>query len=237
MINRLFTPDGLLGLTCLAVMLILTGARYLQPAQNMIGRWDKHSQPAVWWSWAAAGLLFRVLFLGLFLWLLGLRPPLFSLFGNAVQLREIVYLALGFFLLSRTVIQINLAAHGNRQAMPEPPATSIAALLGSVIPAAADAAIIALGMTDLTIVMVAGIFLGSILLVGFRGPIIRVVRAYPMINTLAVAFLTIISVLLFIEGIAGPALKISKTYLYFAMAFGFAVQLLSIRYRSSRRAL
>jgi predicted tellurium resistance membrane protein TerC len=235
--TTLFTPEALLGLICIVTMLVITGIPLARNAAFIIKSLPATKHSAGWLAWGSVNLFFRILFLVVIIACLNADKSLFSLFGNGVQVRELVYLGLGFYLLSRAVIWLNRnQAARNAETTPVQHNPARALFLGG-IPAGLDAAVITIGMSDAYIVMVAGILISMIILLTSGNKIASLGQSHPTLFTLSVAFCVLISLLLFIEGIAGPTLKVSKTYIYFAMAFGFAVQLISIRYRRNRRLL
>jgi predicted tellurium resistance membrane protein TerC len=76
--------------------------------------------------------------------------------------------------------------------------------------------------------MIAAVITSVLLMVAFAGGIGRVVSAHPTIKMLALAFLLVIGVVLIADGLDH---HIPKGYVYFAMAFSVAVELLNIRMR------
>jgi predicted tellurium resistance membrane protein TerC len=58
------------------------------------------------------------------------------------------------------------------------------------------------------------------------------VERHPSIKILALSFLLLIGVMLVAEGMGQ---HVPKGYIYFAMAFSLAVELLNMQYRRSRR--
>ena len=67
----------------------------------------------------------------------------------------------------------------------------------------------------------------------FAGPLGRFVEQNPTIKMLALAFLVMIGVVLMIEGVH---LHLSKNYIYAAMGFSVAVEMLNLRGRAKRAA-
>ena len=63
-------------------------------------------------------------------------------------------------------------------------------------------------------------------------PIGEFVEAHPTIKMLALAFLVLVGVTLMSEGFD---VHVPKGYIYFAMAFSVAVEMLNIRMRARRR--
>jgi predicted tellurium resistance membrane protein TerC len=76
--------------------------------------------------------------------------------------------------------------------------------------------------------MVAAIIVSVLLMMAYAGLIGRVVSAHPTIKMLALAFLLVIGVVLVADGFDH---HIPKGYVYFAMAFAVAVEVLNIRVR------
>jgi predicted tellurium resistance membrane protein TerC len=66
------------------------------------------------------------------------------------------------------------------------------------------------------------------------GPISRFVDDHPTIKMLALSFLTLIGIALIGEG---WDLHIPKGYIYFAMAFSVAVEMLNLRMRSRMKSV
>ena len=82
--------------------------------------------------------------------------------------------------------------------------------------------------------MVAAVVASVGLMMLFAAPIGRFVSDHPTIKMLALAFLVVVAVVLIAEGFDQ---HVPKGYIYFAMAFSVAVEMLNIRLRRrSRRA-
>jgi predicted tellurium resistance membrane protein TerC len=94
-----------------------------------------------------------------------------------------------------------------------------------------DSIITAVGMVDDVRVMIAAVVASLGLMMWFARPIGEFVDAHPSIKMLALSFLVVVGVVLVAEGFGH---HVPKGYVYFAMAFSFAVELLNIRFRKSR---
>lgn len=93
-----------------------------------------------------------------------------------------------------------------------------------------DSIITAVGMVNEVEVMIAAVIVSVALMMAFAGAIGRFVSSHPTLN-LALSFLVVIGVILIAEGFGH---HVPKGYVYFAMAFSAAVEMLNIRMR--RRA-
>ncbi len=77
-------------------------------------------------------------------------------------------------------------------------------------------------------IMIAAVVASVALMMLFAGAIGRFVSAHPTIKMLALAFLVVVGVVLIAAGFDHD---VPKGYVYFAMAFAVAVELLNIRMR------
>jgi predicted tellurium resistance membrane protein TerC len=89
-------------------------------------------------------------------------------------------------------------------------------------------------MVDELAIMVIAIILAVGVMLFAAGPIGAFVDRHPTIKMLALAFLILIGVALIGEG---WDLHIPKGYIYFAMAFAVAVEMLNLRMRRRREAV
>jgi predicted tellurium resistance membrane protein TerC len=77
--------------------------------------------------------------------------------------------------------------------------------------------------------MVAAIVVAMIVMMLAANSVGRFVEAHPTVKMLALSFLILIGVALIAEGLE---FHIPKGYIYFAMAFSLAVEMLNLRIRS-----
>ncbi len=96
-----------------------------------------------------------------------------------------------------------------------------------------DSVITAVGMVEDIPVMVIAIVIAVAVMMLAAKPIGEFVDRHPSIKMLALSFLILVGVVLVGEG---WDLHIPKGYIYFAMAFAFAVEIINIRMRKKRAA-
>jgi predicted tellurium resistance membrane protein TerC len=96
-----------------------------------------------------------------------------------------------------------------------------------------DSIITAVGMVDQVSVMIAAVIASVGLMMLFARAIGEFVSAHPSIKMLALSFLLVVGVMLMAEGFEH---KVPKGYIYFAMAFSVAVEMLNIRMRKKKHA-
>ncbi len=94
-----------------------------------------------------------------------------------------------------------------------------------------DSVITAVGMVDEVPVMVAAMLISVAVMLAFAGPIGDFVQSHPSIRILALAFLMLIAVMLVAEA---TGQHVSKGYIYSAMGFSLAVELLNLRMKSRK---
>ena len=183
----------------------------------------------------AMAMLMRIALLLVLAWIIGLTAPLFSAFGHEVSGRDLILVAGGLFLLWKSVGEIHQlleGAEGEHSA-------AVRATFGAVVAQimvidlifSLDSIITAVGMVSRIEIMIAAVVASVALMMAFAGAIGRFVSDHPTIKMLALAFLVVVGVVLIAAGFDHD---VPKGYVYFAMAFSVAVELLNIRMR--RRA-
>ena len=95
-----------------------------------------------------------------------------------------------------------------------------------------DSIITAVGMVDDVRVMIAAVIASVALMMLAAGPIGRFVSKHPTVKMLALSFLIMIGMALVADALD---FHVPKGYIYFAMAFSVAVEMLNLRLRTRRR--
>ena len=177
-------------------------------------------------------MFMRIGLLFLLSWIVGLTEPLFSLFRQEISGRDLILIGGGLFLLWKSTKEIHQLLEGEQGEA----STAVRATFSAVILQIAiidlvfsfDSIITAVGMVDQVEVMIAAVIVSVLLMMAFAGGIGRVVSAHPTIKMLALSFLLVIGVVLIADGFDH---HVPKGYVYFAMAFSVAVEMLNIRMR------
>jgi len=97
-----------------------------------------------------------------------------------------------------------------------------------------DSVITAVGMVEQVSIMVIAIVIAVGVMLFAAGPIGEFVDRHPTIKMLALSFLILVGVALIGEG---WDLHIPKGFIYFAMAFSVAVEMLNIRMRARMKSV
>ncbi len=177
-------------------------------------------------------MFMRIGLLLLLSWLVGMTAPLFTVMGTAISGRGLILIAGGLFLIWKSTMEVHQLIEGEEgEASSAVKATFTAVIVQVIIidlVFSLDSIITAVGMVDDIPVMVAAVVASVMLMMVFAGPIGRFVSAHPTVKMLALAFLFVIGVALIADGIG---FHLPKGYIYFAMAFSVAVEMLNLRAR------
>ena len=165
-------------------------------------------------------------------WIIGLTAPLFVVLGEEISGRDLILVGGGLFLLWKSVHEIHQLMEGAEDEHAGGGAASFGAIVGQILVIdlvfSLDSIITAVGMVKQIEVMVAAVIASVALMMLFAGAIGRFVSAHPTIKMLALTFLVVVGVVLIAAGLDH---EVPKGYVYFAMAFSVAVELLNIRMR------
>ncbi len=179
-----------------------------------------------------AAMFMRIALLMMLAWIVGLTTPLFTVMGEEFSGRDIVLLLGGLFLLWKSVGEIHQSMEGGEEGTATTAARSFAMVIVQImlidIVFSLDSIITAVGMVEEVPVMIAAVVASVALMMLFAGAIGRFVADHPTIKMLALAFLTVIGVVLIAEGFGH---HVPKGYIYSAMAFSVAVEMLNLRMR------
>ena len=234
----------------LIALLALTGMEIILGIDNIIfiavitGRLPPEQQALGRRLGLGAALVTRILLLLLLKVILGLTAHLFSLTTlgipiewvseemNHVSIRDLILLAGGLFLIAKSVYEIH-ESHHEATHTDAPPKTKrfwvvILEIAVLDIVFSLDSVITAVGMAKELSIMVTAIVIAIVVMMVFARAVSDFVHANPTIKTLALSFLILIGIMLVAEAVGQ---EIDKGYIYFAMAFALAVEVLNMRTR------
>lgn len=165
-------------------------------------------------------------------WVMGLTEPWFSIFSQEISVRDIILIGGGLFLLAKSTHEIHNSLEGPENGSKAIVVASLGGVLLQIavldIVFSLDSVIIAVGLVKhisiMTIAIVAAV---GVMLIAAK-PIGDFVDKHPTIKILALSFLILVGVTLMVEGFD---VHVPRGYIYFAMAFSVAVEMLNIRMR------
>ena len=177
----------------------------------------------------------RILLLLSISWIIGLTEPLFAVAGFDISGRDVVLIAGGLFLLWKSVHEIHGALEGVDEDETSAAGAAVASFGGVLVQIAIldivfslDSVITAVGLADQISVMVLAILISVAVMMFAAKGIGEFVDRHPTIKMLALSFLVLVGVTLIAEGFGT---HVPKGYIYFAMAFSVAVEMINIRLR------
>jgi len=246
--SQLFTFDSLVSLLTLTVLEIVLGIDNVIFVSIIMNKMDGGQQRLTARRiWMFAGIAIRIGLLALLATLVAHgNKELFGFGFNGKHigftLRNIIMLGGGLFLLYKTASEIHKKfdeTEGEEKSA-KPKGSSFAGLIIQIILVdtvfSFDSIITAVGLANHVEVMMVAVIIAMILMFFFSEKISSFIHKYPSLKMLALAFLLMVGFSLFFEGLEPiHGSHIDKAYIYFAMAFSFAVELLNIRLRKKTK--
>jgi predicted tellurium resistance membrane protein TerC len=176
-------------------------------------------------------LIFRVIMLGGIAYIIHLTTPIFSVAGYDFSWRDLILIAGGLFLLFKGTREIHEDIEGGAY---EPGATNHVAnsMMSAIIQIAVidlvfsiDSIITAVGMADHVEVMIAAVAVAILVMYFASEPVAGFIERHPTTKMLALSFLLLIGAALVADGMH---FHIPRGYIYFAMAFAAAVEVVNV---------
>lgn len=237
--QELFTFDALISLLTLTTLEVVLGIDNVIFVSILMGRLDKKDQLKARRIWMIAGIAVRVALLMAIGWLVqnGDKELFGFNFGErhlAFNLRNVIMLAGGMFLLYKTVKEIHHKLEGDEGSYDANyKKASFGAIIGQIIIIdmvfSFDSIITAVGLAKIVTVMIIAVIIAMIIMFFFADKISSFIHRHPTLKMLALAFLLMVGFSLFFEGLEPiHHSHIQKGYIYFAMAFSFGVELLNM---------
>jgi predicted tellurium resistance membrane protein TerC len=238
----LLTPEGLASLVSLAVMEIVLGIDNIILVAILSQKVAAGSRRRVRRLGISLALVLRVGLLLTLSWIMSLTRPLVHVLGNGCSERDLVLLVGGLFLMAKATHELHerleQAAVGDG---PEPPVAEGSASFGGTLAQillldivfSLDSVITAVGMARAVVIMISAMMIAVSVMLVFADVISDFIARTPSMKVLALAFLLLIGVLLVADAFGH---HIDKGYVYFAMAFALAVELINMRARKRGRA-
>ncbi|MDQ3621716.1 MAG: TerC family protein [Verrucomicrobiota bacterium] len=228
-------PQIWISLVTLTALEIVLGIDNIIFISILAGKLPAAQQPKARSIGLALALVTRVLLLCSIFWLTKLTADLFHVFGQGFSGKDLVLIVGGLFLLWKSVHEI----HGNLEGTPHENTTRVPATMRAVVTQiilidivfSLDSVITAVGLAQEIGVMITAVVLAMAVMLWAAGPISNFVNRHPTLKMLALSFLLMIGLVLVADGFKH---HIPKGYVYFAMAFSFAVEMLNLRVRAKK---
>ena len=231
------SPAAWVALVTLVVMEVVLGIDNLIFISILTNKLPEAQRPRARQTGIGLAVVLRLCLLASIAWIVRLTAPLFTLFEHDFSGRDLILIAGGLFLVWKATKEI----HHKVDPTPTPDVfdsrkatATFAAVIAQIIVIdlvfSLDSIITAIGMVNHLGVMVAAVVASVALMMFFAGPIGEFVSAHPTIKMLALSFLLVVGVVLIVDGFGH---HVPKGYIYFAMAFSVAVEMLNLRMRKN----
>lgn len=237
--ENIFTTEALFSLIPLVLMEVLLGIDNVIFVSIVLSRLNKEQAKSAGVVWMFTGIAMRLIFLFVLGYLIKGEYVLFTLFDHPVELKDVIMLAGGLFLLVNSTLEIHNKLEGEDpdeklKEEKKKPATYKSIVLQIILidmVFSIDGIVTAIGMANSFIIMVVAVVISMAVMFYFAPKISAFIHKHPTFKILALSFLVLIAVLLVVEGVHVETIHVPKGYIYFAMAFSFTVELLNLRFR------
>jgi len=229
-------PDTWVALLTLTFLEIVLGIDNIIFISLVAGKVPEESQKKARLGGLSIALIMRILLLLSITWIIGLTKPVLTIADFELSWRDIILVAGGIFLLIKSTLEIHHKVEGqqkNTEIVGKKKATmsfssAIVQIVLLDLVFSFDSILTAVGLTDQIILMVIAVIVAIIVMMIFAKPVGEFVNDHPTIQILALSFLILIGVMLIVEG---AHYHVPKGYIYFAVFFSLAIEMLNMRYR------
>ncbi|MCU0405021.1 MAG: TerC family protein [Chitinophagaceae bacterium] len=241
--EHLFTSEAIISFVVLVILEVVLGIDNVIFVSLVMNRLpdEKRSKARVYWM--VIGIITRSLLLLALGWLLKQKGKyLFTISDKGFDLASLVMLLGGLFLIYKSVKEIHHKLEGEDPTLNgnNKPALSFLQAMGQIVLIdmvfSFDSIITAGGTAKHVEIMIAAVIIAMIVMFSFAPAISGFVHKHPTIKMLALSFLVMIGLSLIIEGWDAEAAHQLhlKNYIYFGMAFSFAVEMLNMAMRKNQ---
>jgi predicted tellurium resistance membrane protein TerC len=245
MLEFILDPNTIIAFLTLAALEIVLGIDNIIFISVIANRLPTEMRDQVRRFGLMFALITRVLLLFSLSWVMGLTEPLFNAFNQEISGRDLILFGGGLFLLWKASKEIYLEVEAEEEApieqkdmQKEVNKAKAKLFWGAVVQIgildivfSLDSVITAVGLVDEISIMVAAVLASVAVMLFAAKSIGDFVHRHPSIKVLALSFLTIVGMVLIAESMD---IHIPKGYVYFAMAFSLAVEILNIRLRTKK---
>ena len=234
----IFSPENLLALVTLTALEIVLGVDNVVFIAVLSARLPPDKQRFARRVGLIAAMFMRIALLMAIDWVRSLTGTVFAVaaFGHNWDFswRDLILIVGGLILILKSVKEIHHASAGPQPDV-APAKVSVSGVITQImlmdLVFSLDSVITAVGMADHLPTMITAVVASVAVMMFAAEPISRFVEERRSLKVLALSFLLLIGVMLVAEGFDA---HISKGYIYFAMAFALAVEM--VNYRADSKA-
>ena len=236
MFEWLVTPEGWIALISLISLEIVLGIDNIIFISILVGRLPPEQRDSARRIGLGLAVISRLVLLFSLVWIMRLVEPLFSILENEISGRDLILISGGLFLLVKSTLEIHSDFEPHNSGHANVATATFAGVLVQIMMLdvifSLDSVITAVGLVEQLSIMVIAILVAVGVMLLSAKPIGDFVDRNPTIKMLALSFLMMIGIALVGEGLN---FHIPKGYIYFAMAFSLAVELVNIKIRSAKK--
>lgn len=232
-------PEAWIAVLTLCVLEIVLGIDNIVFISILVDKLPREQRQKGRFLGLTLAMVTRILLLLSITWVMSLTTPLFAVLGHSITGKDLVLILGGLFLIWKSTHEI----HDKLEGDPEGDVRSsvrAGAAFGKVMVQIAlldivfslDSVITAVGMVQHISIMVAAVLISVGFMMLFARAVGEFVAQHPTVKMLALSFLILIGTALIGEGFH---FEIPKGYIYFAMGFSMAVELLNLKAKKARK--
>lgn len=234
MFEWIASPEAWIALGTLAALEIVLGIDNIIFLSILVARLPEKQRAFARRVGLGLAMFARLALLFSISWVMGLTDSWFTVLGNDISGRDVILIGGGLFLLAKSTQEIHHSLEG---ASEDPSASKVVAnslmmvliqIMILDIVFSLDSVITAVGLVNDIEIMAIAIVAAVVVMMFSAKSIGDFVDAHPSIKILALSFLIMVGSMLIMEGFD---VHVPKGYIYFAMAFSVAVEMINIRMR------
>ncbi|HMW67240.1 MAG TPA: TerC family protein [Chitinophagaceae bacterium] len=236
--EHLFTADSIISFVILVILEVVLGIDNVIFVSLSLNRLKNvKDQRRARRIWMITGIISRSILLFALSWLLQQKgKAIFTIYGKGFDLASMIMIAGGLFLIYKSVMEIHHKLEGEdpNVELKSGKGISFSKAIAQIMLIDAvfsfDSVITAGGTAKHIEIMIAAVIIAMIVMFLFSPAISSFIHKHPTLKMLALSFLVMIGLSLVIEGWDAEAAHQLhlKNYIYFGMAFSFAVQMLNL---------
>ncbi len=236
-VEFLTDPQVWASFLALSAMEIVLGIDNVVFISVMVQRLPKEQQLMARRIGLSLALIFRIIMLAFIAWFIHMRVPIFTVGEYAFSWRDLILLAGGLFLLFKGTREIHDGIEGEEgEHGANPVVQSLTAAIVQIgiidLVFSVDSIITAVGMAEHVEVMIAAVAVAIGVMYFASGPVAAFIERHPTTKMLALSFLLLIGAALVADAFH---FHIPRGYIYFAMAFSAAVEIINVLAMRKRR--
>lgn len=239
MFEWIASPEAWVALATLTALEIVLGIDNIIFLTILVGRLPEHQRAFARSVGLGLAMLTRLALLFSLSWVMTLTQPLITIFEHAISGRDLILIGGGLFLMAKATTEIHGSIEGSDAGEVEVKSGSNSLMMILIqiaildIVFSLDSVITAVGLVSQVSLMAIAIIIAVGVMLFAAKSIGDFVDNHPSIKILALAFLVVVGVTLLVEGFN---VHVPKGYIYFAMAFSFAVEMINIKMRKKLSA-